>query len=298
MPTIFALGPQGTFSARLAEKLLATHVSGTSNYLSVNGDALTCEFTRTIPEIFHKVESDPDSFGAVPIENNSAGPVGQTMDSLENSDVRVIGEIREKIRFALLAFGNMEGIRNLYIHPMAFNQCMNYISDTLKNARVVNSDSNMDSYNRFMGDFNEFSAAIVPEPWTEDNEVDKRCKIFKGVQDFEHNETRFLVISKNNSEKLDFTKQKSSIFIDTDADRPSLLYDILTVFHEKNINMSMLHSRPSRKYPGSYTFFIDFLNQTPSDTKVNEDSVLDCISGLEKLRLPFRILGSYDVITL
>ncbi len=41
-------------------------------------------------------------------------------------------------------------------------------------------------------------------------------------------------------------------------DRPGLLYDLLAVFAKRNINLTRIESRPSKRGIGKYVFFLDY----------------------------------------
>jgi prephenate dehydratase len=53
------------------------------------------------------------------------------------------------------------------------------------------------------------------------------------------------------------TPEKCSIVVDPEEDRPGLLYDLLSVFARRKINLCRIESRPSRRGIGSYVFFMD-----------------------------------------
>ncbi len=46
--------------------------------------------------------------------------------------------------------------------------------------------------------------------------------------------------------------------IDPDTDRAGLLYDLLGVFARRNINLTRIESRPSKRGIGKYVFFLDY----------------------------------------
>ncbi len=79
---------------------------------------------------------------------------------------------------------------------------------------------------------------------------------------------------------------KSSVIVTLD-NRPGSLYIALGAFARKGINLTKIESRPSRKNPWEYIFFIDFQGNL-ADGHVQE--------ALEEIRAHTRdmvILGSY-----
>jgi prephenate dehydratase len=79
---------------------------------------------------------------------------------------------------------------------------------------------------------------------------------------------------------------KCSILVDPRIDRAGLLHDLLGVFAEKNINLTRIESRPSRRGMGSYVFFIDF--QTAPGWK-------ECVRRLKELT-EIKELGCYPEV--
>ena len=88
---------------------------------------------------------------------------------------------------------------------------------------------------------------------TESNEEQSADRIFEGRV----NETRFFIVSKNNEE--DELKEiiDASIVIVSTKDRPGMLFDILKEFHDANINLKSIMSRPLKTEMGKYKFYIE-----------------------------------------
>ena len=72
----------------------------------------------------------------------------------------------------------------------------------------------------------------------------------------DNNETRFVVLSKNDHEPTG--RDKTSIIFSIYEDKPGMLYKILGVFEKESINLTKIESRPSKKGLGKYLFFVDF----------------------------------------
>lgn len=70
------------------------------------------------------------------------------------------------------------------------------------------------------------------------------------IQDLDNNETRFVVLSKNDHEPTG--RDKTSIIFSIYEDKPGMLYKILGVFEKESINLTKIESRPSKKGLGKY----------------------------------------------
>ncbi len=66
--------------------------------------------------------------------------------------------------------------------------------------------------------------------------------------------TRFLVLGRQQAEPTG--RDKTSILIVT-RDEPGILYRTLGAFAERGLNMTKIESRPSRRRPWEYVFFLD-----------------------------------------
>ena len=105
------------------------------------------------------------------------------------------------------------------------------------------------------------------------------------IQDGIDNVTRFVIVGRENS--LPTGRDKTSLAIYLQGDKPGALYNILKEFAERNINLTRIESRPSRRYLGDYYFFID-LEGHIRDLEVN-----DALSAIESKSTIVKVLGSY-----
>ena len=105
-----------------------------------------------------------------------------------------------------------------------------------------------------------------------------------GIQDYQNNTTRFLVVrSRGENERPDYSLKKTSLFIEFHDDRSGLLYQLLSVFNLFQINLCRLESRPAKNKPWAYVFYVDFYNT--KNTKecldvLNISLILNLFSGV------------------
>ena len=230
--TMFALGPEGTFSHEVAGRL------------SPSG---TIRLVPTIGQVFAAVEEGLGD-GVVPVENSEAGGVGPTLDGLMRYDVSVTGELYMAIHHFLASFVPIEEISVVYAHPQTIEQCSIFLDRLGKD--VIPTKSNAASAVELRADRN--AGAVVSEKIAE---IYSLPLVQHGIENNPENITRFLRIGH---EPLHGTgMEKCSIIVDPDTDRPGLLYDLLGVFARKEINLCRIESRPSRRGIGSYVFFMD-----------------------------------------
>ncbi|MBU2645707.1 hypothetical protein KKI24_13445 [bacterium] len=273
---IITLGPKGTFSNQAASL--------------VGGKSIkNIQYTTTIPQIAREVVKDQNVLGVLPIENSTSGMVGQAQDSLVDSDVVIINELQIDIHFSLVSHVPLSEVRQFFCHSEAFNQTMVFTAEHMPDANVVFSNSNIHSGELFLERDQEPVAAIIPKALVSSERVFESKLIASGVQDYEQNITRFVVIKKKPENfQPDFSRYKTSLFIEFKEDRHSLLFELLREFHVFGINLCRLESRPLKNTPWRYRFFIDL---------INNHRVKTCLKELQKLDIGHRVFGSYDRIS-
>jgi prephenate dehydratase len=241
---IAVLGPEGTFSHELA--------------LSLSGDEVV--LLPTIHRIFDEVEKGMYD-GLVPVENSEAGGVGPTLDCLQNHRVFITGEAYMEVHHHCAAFGGLEQLTTIYVHPQTHEQCSEFLEKL--GLEVVHTSSNAASA-RAMKE-REHAGAIVSELTARIYGIPI---IRRDVQNSSGNTTRFIIISSR--PPAESNPAKCSILIDPREDRPGLLHDLLAVFARRGINLTRIESRPSKRGMGSYIFFLDFRTDKGWEVAIRE----------------------------
>ena len=271
--TLFTLGPAGTFSDEASQKICPP--------------SATIVYTQTFAEALIMLSKEPNAGAVVPIENSVAGIVAQVQDLLVSEPLQIVGEILLPVSYALLAKDPLDTIGVHYAHPQAFEQTSQFTAQHFPQSNVEFSQSNVDSGMRFLAAMgnNQAAAAIVPMSFAEKY---PQYLHSQDIQDYATNTTRFLVVQKAQTGPVfDLTQQKTSLFIEFQDDRAGLLYKLLSIFNQFNINLCRLESRPAKNTPWFYVFYVDFLN--------NENSAA-CLEVLQNSPFECRILGSYSTV--
>jgi prephenate dehydratase len=273
---IHVLGPEGTYSGYAARRY--------RDHLARTGEAPGAEisYTRSIPEALELASQNPDSRAVAPIENSETGAVVATQDHLAKHGLFIEWEINVKVRFSLVSDVPIGEVARLYAHPVAFEQCDIFTAKHLRAAEVAFTRSNVDSGIRWVSaDPGERAAAIVPPDY---EPARAPTVLVPDVQNSERNTTRFVVV-RGGGGTGDFARAKTSLLIEPDADRPGLLFEILSVFEKHGINLCRIESRPARTRPWAYVFYMDITNNEKSAEAVRE-----------LFRGPWKVvlLGTYD----
>ena len=235
----------------------------------------------TIPAVMESVANGETSFGIIPIENSIEGPVGITLDSLAHKfDLKIYKEIIIPINQNLIVNPGtkMEDIEDVYSHAQAIAQCQEFISEHRIQPHYAVSTARASK--DIVGFKNK--AAIGNRVAAELYGLE----ILKAnIQDTDNNETRFVVVSKENHKPTG--KDKTSIIFSIYEDRPGGLYNILGIFQKDNINLTKIESRPSKKGLGKYLFFVDF------NGHIEDKIIQDILDEIDENTYFLKVLGSY-----
>jgi chorismate mutase/prephenate dehydratase len=106
----------------------------------------------------------------------------------------------------------------------------------------------------------------------------------KEIADNPENYTRFFVLSTEDAQPTG--KDKTSIIFSAKHE-PGSLYNALGEFVKRKINLTKIESRPTKKTPWEYNFYLDFEGHR------TEKKCAQALKGLDKYAIFVKILGSY-----
>jgi len=234
------LGPEGSFTHQAAE----SRFGAMSEYLSL----------VSIASVFHSLESKQAKFAVVPIENSRDGIVGETLDLLAKSDMKIVAELYMPIQMSFATKeASLKNIKKIYSKDKGFGQCREFLSEySLTDVEHIPVESTAKA--AILASQEPNSAAICSHIAAK---LYNLPVMFDNVEDAEDNTTRFVVLSdfKNAQSGHD----KTSLLVRLkDAQEPGSLVHFLQDFDNANINLSKIESRPSRDKNGfGYWFYID-----------------------------------------
>ncbi len=259
------LGPEGSFSHQAAFSVF-----------SLDGDLVPY---KDIEGVIHAVASSRTELGVVPVENSTEGMINRTLDMMASTRLCVIQEFMLPIRNCLLAAIPKEKIRKVFSHPQPLAQCRLWLSSNLPRAEVIETASTSDA--AMAARAHDDGAAVASSMAAE---LYGLSILAENINDFRENITRFWVISRSAAPVSG--NAKTSIIVTLD-NRPGALYNALGVFARKGINLTKIESRPSKKSPWEYLFFIDFQGN------LAEPNVQETIDEIKEFTRDMIILGSY-----
>jgi arogenate/prephenate dehydratase len=203
-------------------------------------------------DVFDAVRTGRVSHGILPIENSVGGSIHRNYDLLLEHDLPIVAETELAIVHNLLALPgtSLEAIKRVFSHPQALAQCERYVRrlpgveivatyDTAGSARLIREGALSDT------------AAIASA---------RAAEVFgleilqAGIQDFEDNITRFILIA---AEPHPLGKPDKTTLAFALHNVPGALFKALSVFALRDIDLTKLESRPARGQPWEYLFYAD-----------------------------------------
>lgn len=273
--TIAYLGPGGSYT-EMAKDLFCERYA-LDGYLQP---------MQTIKQVLEFVDETPNSIGILPVENSIEGAVRETIDNLirtKNEGIRILSEMVMPIRHCLLSrTTELYSITGVISHPQALGQCQNFIHNELpRHLNIIEAASTAEAA-RKLQDYNLTYASIGSEKTADLYNLN----ILKNnINDDPDNRTRFAIVGDYQTPKTD--NDNTTLAFSTE-NKPGALLEILQIFHDFEVNLSYIDSRPSKTQFGEYTFFVDF------DGHVSEEKVQKLLTEVKSKTKYYRLVGSYE----
>ena len=264
------LGPQGTY----------THAAAVKHF----GSLIEPKPVESIEEVFRIVEADGANFGVVPVENSSAGVINHTLDLFIKSPLLISGEVALRIRHNLLSkVDSLDKVNRVYAHQQSLSQCTRWLDKNLPNAERIAMSSNAQAV-LFAKDNNETLSGAASIGSSMAAELYNLPVLAADIEDEPDNTTRFAVIGQHRSPPSGDDRTSLLVFV---HNKPGSLFELLKPLAERNISMTNIESRPSRRGVWDYVFFIDINGHR------DDEVVQQAIAEIEKASAMVTILGSY-----
>ena len=260
------LGPQGSYSHIAAKKM------------SPAGDLSAYD---SFPLLFSALTKKEVDCIVIPIENSLNGEVTQNIDLLQATEDIVATEecvIKIEHRLATLKGADINGIKRIYSHRQALDQCANYLFKNLPSAQLLATPSTSASLD--MVKTKEDACIVGAHTQREGIEL-----IDGNISDYEENATHFLMIERG---RADENKPTRKIFFSVTCPNVSgSLIKLLTKVAEHGLNMSKLQSRPIKDRAHEFAFFIEI------ECDYSRAEIKRAVEDIKSAALSFKLLGTY-----
>jgi prephenate dehydratase len=204
----------------------------------------------------HQLATHEVDYAVMAIENSIAGSILQNYRLLREYDFRIKGEIFLHISHSLLAnnMSKIENIKEVKSHPMAINQCLDFLHNNLPKAKLVETEDTALSAIELSNNPNIEVACIANK---RNAELYNLIVLADAIESYKSNFTRFFIIKRNeNDEAIDLDVNKASLYLRI-PDKKGQLLKVLNSIHELDLNMSKLQSYPVAGSLREYFFYLD-----------------------------------------
>jgi prephenate dehydratase len=278
------LGPEGTFCEE-ASKLYLRKIPGKVELFPYT----------TIHDLLYATDRGRLREAIVPIENSIEGTVGMVTDMLvKDVNLLIKYEIIIPVYHYLIAQKGikLKEVTDVISHPQALDQCKDFLRKRLPKVKLHLAYSTSDAVRQVATSLGEkiiahgkVKGSVFAAIGTKASAKLYGLKVLASKINAKENQTRFVVLAKKDHPPTG--DDKTSIVFSIAKDRPGGLHDILGEFAIRNINLTKIESRPSKKALGDYYFFADMQGHR------TDPVVADALAAIGRKASFMKFLGSY-----
>ena len=244
-----------------------------------DADLVAC---KSFEDVFAAVNAGPAGYGVLPIENSIGGSIHRNYDLLVEQQLPIVAEVELPVVHHLLALPGvpLAELRRVYSHPQGLAQCERFLR-TLSGVEIVATYDTAGSA-KLVADQRLTDAAAIASARA--GEVFGLVPLASGIQDYDDNITRFIVIGRR---PLDATPADKTTIAFTVPNVPGALFKALSVFALRDVDLTKLESRPIPGRPWEYLFYADL------GVARDELRCARALGHLAEFAPMLRVLGSY-----
>jgi len=210
---------------------------------------------NTFKDLFLALKSGRVDYGITAIENSIAGSILPNYTLLQESMLKIVGEVYLRIRQNLVALPGqtMEDITEVRSHPMAILQCQRFF-DEYPRIRLVDSPDTALSAKEISDKQLKGSAAISSKQAAKKYNLEV---ISENIETNSMNYTRFLILrGRNGNNPAQEQVNKASLTFAL-AHTIGGLSKVLSILSFYDINLAKVQSMPIIGRDWEYQFFVD-----------------------------------------
>ena len=256
------------------------HHEVAQQYFNTKTEVVECmSFDNAVDSL---INGDTDTI-VMALENSIAGSIIPNYALIDNHNLSIVGEYYLEIEHNLLALKGetIASIKEVHSHPMALLQCKVFLKD-YPHIKLVEAKDTADVAKQISDGSIKGIAAIASKNAAQLYDLDI---LAAGIQTIKHNETRFVIVKRNEGQPDQNELNKASLKFELDHKRGSLA-TILNVMSDCKLNLTKIQSLPKIETPWKYAFFVDVTFETYKDyEKAN--------SIMKLMAENFKVLGEY-----
>jgi prephenate dehydratase len=233
----------------------------------------------TFAEVLENTSKGNSEYSILPVENSLEGSVGESYDLLNSTSLNVIGEIYHRVEHCLIGSGKLEDVDTVYSHPQALGQCRKFIEE--HNMKTIPTYDTAGSV-KIVKELNKKNCACIASKTS--SSIYNMPIMSENIANNSNNYTRFLILSKKESTQTE--NDKTSIIFSIKHE-PGSLFRIIENFHQNNVNLTKIESRPTKSNTWEYNFYVDF------EGNEKNPKILEMLEKIKQESLFMKVLGSY-----
>lgn len=237
----------------------------------------------TFDEVVNSLVTRECDAAILAIENSIAGSIIPNYALIDNNHLHIVGEHYLDIQHNLMALNgqSIKDIQEVISHPMALLQCKQFFRKHPHIKLVEDKDTAVIAQ-RIKEQKLKHIGAVASDLAAELFDL---SILAHSIQTIKHNETRFVVVKRNNSEISEDQINKASVKFQLDHKRGSLA-TILNVMSDCHLNLTKIQSLPIIDTPWKYAFFVDVTFDKFEDY-AKAKSIMNIMAE------DFKVLGEY-----
>jgi prephenate dehydratase len=280
VPRIAYLGPEGTFTEAALLKISATGLVPGHH----SPDGITPIPTESTPAALAEVRSGDADYACVPIENSIEGSVLPTIDDLATgTSLQIFAELTLDVSFAIAVRSGTPAakVETVAAFPVAAAQVRRWLAEHLPKAQVVPANSNAAAAHDVCDGRADaaVSTALAAQRYG-------LTALATDVVDEPNACTRFVLAGPPGPPPGRTGADRTSVVLRLD-NVPGALVSALTEFAIRDIDLTRIESRPTRKELGTYFFFLDCVGH------IDDEAVAEALKALHRRCAEVRFLGSW-----
>ena len=246
------------------------------------GDETLRKNYENFEDVFQALEKDEIKYGVVPLENSSTGAINDNYDLIRDYGFYIVGEQSLSISQHLLGIkgSSVKELKEVYSHPQGLLQTSSYLSQYPYIQRK--EYPNTATAAKFVSEQNDSTIGAIASKKAAD--IYGLDILEENIQNIKNNSTRFIIFSKQ-LEKVEDASHVSVVF--TLNHQPGALYEVMKIIKGQNITMLRIESRPLKKTPWEYYFYVDI------EGNLEQPNIIMALEDMKAHTNTLRVLGSY-----
>ena len=238
-------------------------------------------------EAYAAVEEGACDCAVLPVENSSAGEVGQVTDLMFSGPLHINRVYNLPVRHQLLGCpgAKLSDIRTVKSHPQALDQCRQFLEGQ---GLVTIAAGNTAMAAQAVAEAGDVTVAAIAS--AETASLFGLTVLEENIQDSDQNTTRFAVFSRVENRPAARKKdtEESFILVFTVKNEAGALAQTLNIIGAHGFNMRGLRSRPMKDLPWNYYFYVE------AEGNIHNENGQDMLRELGVLCAGLKLVGSFD----